>query len=300
MIEMNCIFEAEAEVGECPVWDGDRQVLYWVDCTGQKLNSLDPRSGVNRSWPMHADIGSCVLTEGSALIVGLRGGYHRFDPDSGEMVVLQAVEPARPQIRLNDGRCDRKGRYWAGTVHTPPSIDDPCGALYCLQPDLACERMLDGFLIPNGIAFSPDDRTFYMSDSHPAVQTIWAFDFDLESGRLSRRREFACTRSLGGRPDGAAVDCEGFYWIALIEGGQVARFAPDGTLDRLVQVPVSCPTMCAFGGPDLATMFITTARKVGTPPKVEKLAGVIFAFHPGVTGLPEPRFPRLPATDQLR
>lgn len=290
MTEVECIYRACNNLGECPVWDPLAQSLYWIDWSAKKLQRLKPGTGENAAWAMPMDIGSLVLKKEGGLVVALRDGFYDFDPVSERLAPLEQIRHGDPAIRMNDGRCDRAGRYWCGSVCIPPDTQMPKGALYCLEPDGQCSRHLDGFLIPNGIAISPDDRTFYISDSHPSVQTIWAFDFDLESGRLDNRRVFASTEDLAGRPDGAAVDADGFYWIALIGGGQVARFAPDGTLERTVEVPVSSPTMCAFGGETLSTMFLTSMRPAEMCPREAELAGGLFAFDPGVRGLPEPRF----------
>lgn len=290
MTTVDCVLKAKAEMGECPVWDTDAGKLWWIDITGQTLNRFDPVNRSNECWPVGTDIGSCALAGDGSVIMAMRGGFRRFDMRSEETTLLAAVEAETPAIRLNDGRCDGAGRYWAGTVHIPPDPDDPRGALFQLDPDGCCSRVLDNFLIPNGMAMSPDSRTLYISDSHPSVQTIWAFDFDLDAGELSRRRIFATTREMAGRPDGACVDAEGFYWIALIDGWQIARFAPDGRLDRTVQMPVSSPTMCCFGGDDLSTMYVTSIRPGRPDSREAELAGGIFAFDPGVRGLPEPRF----------
>lgn len=290
MVKVECIFEARAQLGECPVWDPVGEALFWVDSLGRTLNRFDPATGAAKSWPMPADIGCCVLRDSGGLVVGLRGGFSAFDPETASLTPLRAVEPDSPNVRLNDGRCDRAGRFWSGTVRIPPVVEQPSAALYCLDTDLTCRRKLGGLLISNGLAFSPDDRTLYLSDSHPSVQTIWAFDFDLATAAIGNRREFANTRGLAGRPDGAAVDAEGCYWIALVEGGRIARFTPDGRLDREVVLPVSHPTMCAFGGADLATMFVTSMRPANVTSDGDRLSGGLFAFDPGVVGLPEPGF----------
>jgi len=288
--DVHCLLDARATLGECPVWSVEEQALYWVDTLGRSVNRFDHVTGANQSWRLPQDIGCCALREGGGLVLGLRGGFHGFDPGSGALVPLRAVEADRPDVRLNDGRCDRRGRFWAGSVQVPPVPARPGGALHRLDRDHRCDKVLDGLLIPNGLAFSPDDRTLYLSDSHPSRQTIWAFEFDADEGRLGDRRIFATTWDLPGRPDGAAVDAEGFYWSAGIDGGQVVRFAPDGRIDRTVALPVSGPTMCAFGGPGLDVLFVTSMRPADVDGKVEPLAGGLFAFAAGVAGLPEPRY----------
>jgi sugar lactone lactonase YvrE len=290
MTDVVCVLDSKAALGECPVWSPEEQVLYWVDTLRRTLNRFDPTSGTNDSWEMPADIGCCALRNGGGLVVGLRGGFHLFDPRTMALAPLHAVDADRPEIRLNDGRCDRAGRFWAGTVRSPPEADNACAALYRLDRNRVCERMVDGLMISNGLAFSPDDRTLYLSDSHPSVQTIWAFDFDLETGTIANRRVFATTHDLPGRPDGATVDSDGFYWSANVDGGQLVRFAPSGRVDRTIPMPVSKPSMCNFGGPDLNVLFVTSIRPDQAFGRKEPLAGGIFALDPGVKGLPEPKF----------
>lgn len=290
MTDVVCVLDARAALGECPVWSPEEQALYWIDTLGRSLNRFDPVSGANHSWEMPADIGCCALREKGGLMVGLRGGFHLFDPGTGDLTPFHMIDSARPEIRLNDGRCDRAGRFWAGTVRTPPEPGNACAALYRLDSNGSCERMVDGLMISNGLAFSPDDRTLYLSDSHPSVQTIWAFDFDLEVGAITNRRVFATTHDLSGRPDGAAVDSEGFYWSANVDGGKLVRFAPNGRLDRIIPMPVSKPSMCSFGGPDLNVLFVTSIRPDKVSRREEPMAGGIFAFDARVKGLLEPKF----------
>ena len=205
---------------------------------------------------------------------------------------LVGVEHARPQMRFNDGRCDRQGRFWASTMQTNMGAD-AVGALYRYDPKndgivdhLAAQ--IEDLVVPNGLAFSPDGRTMYLSDSHPSRQLIWAFDYDIDSGTPHNRRVFVDMNSHPGRPDGAAVDAEGCYWICAIDAGQVLRFTPDGKLDRSLSLPVKKPTMCAFGGDRLDTLFVTSIRPQGIDLSDQPLAGGVFALNPGVKGLPEP------------
>ena len=193
---------------------------------------------------------------------------------------------------MNDGRCDRQGRFWAGSMALDMAAGHPVGALYRLDDDAndaPLRPQLDGFIVPNGLAFSPDGRTMYLSDSHPSVQKIWAFDYDTDSGTPSGRRLFVDMLDHPGRPDGAAVDADGCYWICGNDAGLIHRFTPDGRLDRSLAVPVKKPTMCAFGGARLDTLFVTSIRPGGDLSD-QPLAGGVFALNPGVTGLEEPAF----------
>jgi len=200
---------------------------------------------------------------------------------------LAAVSHALPGMRFNDGRCDRQGRFLAGTMLMNMAAGASVGCIYSYQKESELTKLLDGFITPNGMAFSPDGRTLYLSDSHPSVQMIWAFDYDTATGTPSRRRMFVDMNALPGRPDGAAVDEDGGYWICGNDAGLVHRFTPDGKLDRSLAVPVKKPAMCAFGGAGLDTLFVTSIRPEGIDLSDQPLAGGLFALRPGVRGLPE-------------
>jgi sugar lactone lactonase YvrE len=191
-------------------------------------------------------------------------------------------------MRFNDGRCDRQGRFLAGTMVLDMSLAAPLGQLYRLDLTQGrVERLCDSLIVSNGLAFSPDGRTMYLSDSHPSRRMVWAFDYDIDEGVPHGRRLFVDMNEHPGRPDGAAVDAEGCYWICGNDAGVVHRFTPAGRLLRSIEVPVSKPAMCAFGGTRLETLFVTSIRKEGEP-----LSGAVFALNPGVAGLPEPRLRR--------
>ena len=211
---------------------------------------------------------------------------------------MGSVTHALPDMRFNDGRCDRQGRFLAGTLWMNAVPGSSAGCVYRYQPthDGAGQmiKLLDGFVTPNGMAFSPDGRTMYLSDSNIAVQQIWAFDYDIDTGVPSNRRVFVDMNPMPGRPDGAAIDAEGCYWICAIDAGLVHRFRPDGKLDRSLAVPVKKPTMCAFGGAGLDTLFVTSIRPSGIDLSDQPLAGGLFALRPGVCGLPEPTFSPVP------
>ena len=283
-----CVLDAKAQTGESPVWVPEEQALYWTDIPGKTLNRFDPATGDNRVWPMPEQVGSFALREGGGLVAALRSGFALIDPERGRVEPLVDPEADRPDNRFNDGRCDRQGRFWAGSMNEPRAARS--GALYRLDPDRRCHRMAGDVMVANGLAFSPDDRLLYWSDSR--ALTIYAFDFDAASGEIENRRTFARLAPHQGGPDGAAVDAEGGYWSACYRGARVMRFRPDGTIERKIRLPVSRVTMCAFGGPDLRTLYITTARGGLSAAELERepLAGGIFALEVDVQGLPEPRF----------
>ncbi|MBI3453510.1 MAG: SMP-30/gluconolactonase/LRE family protein [Rhodospirillales bacterium] len=290
-ISVDCILRAGAQLGECPVWSPEERSLYWVDIPACKLNRFDPSTGINRSWTMPAPIGSFVLRRTAGAVVALRSGFFRIDFTTGETMAMAEPLADNPACRFNDGRCDRAGRFfWAGTMEDPPDPLAPQGELYRFGTDRHCVSTVADLIVSNGLAFSPDGRTMYLSDSHAAVQTIWTFDYDHDAGIISNRRVFATTRELEGRPDGAAIDADGCYWTAANGGWQLIRFTPDGRVDRTIPLPVCKPTMLCFGGPDLDTIYVTSMQPPPGMPGDHSLAGCILALAAGVRGLPEPRF----------
>jgi sugar lactone lactonase YvrE len=283
-----CVLDARARLGECPVWSSDEQALYWVDINAPSLNRFDPKSGANVAWPMPSSIGSFALRAQGGFVAALRDGIWLVDRAGrlGDRVAEAPYDPAHH--RFNDGRADRAGRFWVGTMNE--RRDAASGALYCLDEYFALNRVLDGITISNGLAWSPDQRTLYHADT-PA-RTISAYAFDAANGTLSDRREFAHFDGETERPDGAAVDSDGCYWTAFYRGGKVVRLSARG--ERLAEfpLPAMCPTMCAFGGPDLRTLYVTTARQMREADELARLpqSGGIFAMRVDVPGLPEPEF----------
>lgn len=287
---VDCALRVRAGTGEGPVWHGEERALYWVDIPARLLNRFDPAAGTNRSWLMPQAIGCFAFRRAGGVIAALQSGFHEVDLATGG--TTPRAEPLKGEAgcRFNDGRCDRAGRYfWAGTMGEPPDPQRPRGAFYRYGTDGRCTRMIDGLIVANGLAFSPDGRIMYVSDSHAAVQTIWAFDYDSADGVATDRRVFATTHDIAGRPDGAAVDTDGCYWTAANSGAQLVRYTPAGKVDRRIALPVHRPTMPCFGGADLGTLYVTSMQPLPGEPRHE-LDGAILAVRPGVTGLPEPRF----------
>jgi sugar lactone lactonase YvrE len=286
---MKCVLEAKATVGECPRWHPLEKALYWVDIYEPSLNRFDPRTGENRKWPMPERIGCFGFRRGGGFIAGMQSGIFLVDVEK-EVTThrIFAYEPGNPESRFNDGRCDPGGRFWAGTMNE--SMDKRVGALFRVDHDLKCTKMVDHLIVPNGMAFSPDGRTMYHSDSRQDY--VFAWDFNAATGDIANQRIFLAMDIQEGRPDGAAVDAEGYYWICHIGGWHLARYSPEGKIDRVIGIPVQRPTMCAFGGPDLKTLYITTAKYPLSETALRKqpLAGGLFAFDAGVAGIPEPFF----------
>jgi len=283
-----CVLDARASLGECPVWSSDEQALYWVDINGPSLNRFDPKSHVNLAWPMPSSIGSFALRDQGGFVAALRDGIWLIDR-KGRLGDRMAEAPYDPSHhRFNDGRADRSGRFWVGTMNE--RRDAASGALYCLDGYFALTRVLDGITISNGLAWSPDGRTLYHADT--PTRTINAYAFDATGGTVSGKREFARFDGETERPDGAAVDRDGCYWIAFYRGGKIARLSPRG--ERLAEyvLPAMCPTMCAFGGPELRTLYVTTARQNREPDELARLpqSGGLFAMQVDTPGLPEPKF----------
>ncbi|MFO1149935.1 MAG: SMP-30/gluconolactonase/LRE family protein [Alsobacter sp.] len=286
MTDIVPLLDIRAELGEGTLWDPLAQVLWWVDIWGKTIHRTDPLTRTNQSFATPSYVGAVGVREAGGLVVSLVDGFHFFDPASGTWTPIADPESDRPDTRFNDGKPDRQGRFWSGTVfEDPPRPTRHVGALYRLDPDLTCHRMVDGIGSSNGLAFSPDSRTMYFADSQGGY--VWAWDFDPGTGDIDRRRVYIDFRDTGGCADGATVDAEGCYWTTLPESGKLSRYDPDGRLMRTIMMPTLIPTCCEFGGPDLDILFVTSAklRKLTDP-----LAGALFAIDVGVKGLPLPYF----------
>lgn len=280
--------KATAELGEGPVWAERENALYWADATAGQLNRLDVRTGTNQMWQLKDRLGSFALCEGGGVIAALHKGFAFLDIEAGVMSWVARPFPTEAKLHLNDGRCDRSGRfYWAGTVDE--TRVERNGALFRLSADGKCTQMAAGVISSNGTAFSPDNRVLYYADSRGLE--IWRFDHDPATGDLSNRQLFASIAEGEGLPDGAAVDAEGYYWSARVFGGRIFRYRPDGTIDRSILLPFQNPTMVAFGGPQLRTLYITSSpRNLDELEAARQKAGSVFAMEVDVPGLPEPRF----------
>jgi L-arabinonolactonase len=287
--EVDCVLDIRAELGECPVWCGEEKALYWIDIYTGRLNRFEPETGVNRIWALSEPIGSFALTDDGSVLLALKSGLARFDLRTGQTTPLVQPEAHLPNNRLNDGRCDRQGRFWVGSMEDPVDPSGPKGSLYRFDGDQRCTRMSGGLFVANGLAFSPDGRTLYHSDSFKAVRTIWAWDLDPDDGQIRNRRVFVDTSGMPGRPDGGAVDADGCYWMAGNDGWEIVRFTPEGIVDRRIALPVAKPSMLAFGGDKLDIIYVTSIRP-SAGLENQPQAGSLFAVRAGVTGLPEPRF----------
>ncbi|MBT6440903.1 MAG: SMP-30/gluconolactonase/LRE family protein, partial [Alphaproteobacteria bacterium] len=277
------------QLGEGPLWDVQEQMIYWVDGKNSEIWRHNPATGETRTWKTPEDPGSFALREnGKGLVVAMWNGFRFFDLETGETTVIEDMEQDLPTSRFNDGRCDRQGRFWVGSMDDKHT--DPIGSLYRLDADLGHEVQERGVICSNSTCFSPDGETMYYADTY--INTIWAYDLDTASGQLSNRRVFADTTDMKGVPDGSIVDAEGYLWNAMWDGWSVVRFAPDGTVDRIVEVPVQRPTCPMFGGKYLGQLYVTSAR-IGLEPDDlvnQPDAGALLMLDPGVKGVPETRF----------
>ena len=285
MVDMQCIWNGKAVLGEGPVWDVAEQALFWVDIKKQTIHRLDPRNGAVQTWGMPGQVGCVALDYGGNFIAALQQGIFRVDRSGGVCELLVDPEPALPTNRFNDGKVDPQGRFWAGTL-PDNEVWDPVGSLYVLGSNGICEPRLAGLRCSNGLGWSPDGRTMYVTDS--MVGTIWAFDFDGLNGALSARRIFARWPISEGVPDGLAVDEDGHVWTVVWDGWSIRRYTPSGRLVKTVPIPVQRPTSCAFGGARLDILYVTSAS-IGMDAH-ETLDGALFAFEPGVKGLPISRY----------
>jgi len=290
--EVRVAVAAAALLGESPVWHPREAALYYTDIPGRQLQRFEPASGDLRHWSFDTEVASFAPRLDGTLLLAMRDGLWVFDPRSGERsrVAEPPYDPAHE--RFNDGKCDPLGRFWVGTIYEPR--DPPLASLHCFAKS-RLTREAEGFTTVNGLAWSPNGRAMHWSDTK--AHTIYAADFDLGSGTLSNRRVFARfplkrpeqdLASYGGRPDGAAMDVEGCYWVAMFEGQRLLRLSPDGAVVREVELPVRCPTMPCFGGPDLRTLYVTTAREKRPAAELiaQPFAGCVLALDVDVPGLP--------------
>jgi len=280
-----------AAVGECPVWHAKDLALYWVDIPARRIVRLEVASGRRAEWTLPEQVACFAFDSAGTIVAGMESGLFAVTLQAtGETRVERLGAPAfdAPGMRFNDGRCDRQGRFWAGTMVQDMSLASTAGALYRFDAGGALsEPVVGGLVTQNGLAFSPDGATMYLSDSHPTRRLVWAFDFDVGTGTPHNRRVFADLHHHAGRPDGAAVDADGCYWTCANDAGRLLRFTPQGKLDRTVALPASKPSMCAFGDDDLSTLYVTSIRPAANATDDD---GYLFALRPGVQGLPEPEY----------
>jgi sugar lactone lactonase YvrE len=286
------------KVGESPVWSEANQCIYWVDIEGPFIHRLNWVNRHQSTWTLPERVGCIAMSNRGTLIAAMETGIFEVilsEPPVAHVSLLASVNHPQTSMRFNDGRCDPQGRFWAGTMVRDMGLASPAGGIYGLDERGLRGPVLGGYITPNGMAFSPDGTTAYLSDSHPSRQQIWKHSFDAATGTWGPQAAWVDMQALPGRPDGAAVDAEGCYWICGNDAGRIHRFSPQGELLQSIAVPVSKPAMCAFGGPELRHLFVTSIRPASPAPGFDAtLDGALLVLEPGVQGLPEPLFSRFP------
>ena len=302
--KIECVVACENYLGESPLWDVESGMFYWVDGTGRRKGKdnvfrMDPRTGAveTRAIPDH-DIGALAVRRDGGLVMAVDDGFYFYDFDRHDLELIAHVEADQPRTRLNDGKVDRRGRFIAGGMDDEEELAI-CG-LWRLDPDLSVTRIGGGIICTNGPSWSPDDKTFYVTCSFQ--DTMWAYDYDIETGELSNRREFASTKDSAAICDGSTVDAEGCVWTAEIRTGEVVRRTPDGEEERRIGMPVRNVTSVMFGGDELDEIYVTTMARIDHPgaahhdtfvveDRPQFGAGSLFRITGlGIRGVPEPRF----------
>lgn len=287
-------YDAVMQTGESPLWHADEQALYWVDIPGRTVHRLDPASGAHQQWVLDTEPASLAIADQGGLVVATRAGVLHLDTSTADVrTTVIAPAPYDTAItRFNDGKVDGAGRYWIGTIYEPR--DKPAADMYVLEQGTLRQAWAGGMTNSNGLAFSPDGLTMYHADT--SAHLVRRFAFDIGAGTVGAERplkQFSSDKAnnYGGRPDGAAVDSEGNYWSALFEGARIVKLSPDGEVLAEIALPVRCPTMVAFGGPNLRTLYVTSA---GARPAEElaqyPFSGKLLAIQVDVAGRLEPAY----------
>lgn len=288
MRELDCelVLDAHADLGEGPTWDEDSGALIWVDINPGLVHRWEPGVGEDTSTAVGQKVGAAVQRAAGGLVLAVQDGFALLD--GGDTTMLADVEADNPTTRMNDGKCDRRGRFWAGTMALDKTPGG--GALYRFDADRRVERMVDDVTTSNGMDWTLDDRQMYYIDT--PTRGVDVFDFDVDTGAIANRRRFVTLPDGVGNPDGMTLDADGCLWVALHRGSAVHRYTPEGTLDCIVRLPVSLVTSCCFGGRDLDRLFITSASTGLSDEQLEgePHAGGLFACNPGTTGLPPTPF----------
>lgn len=290
-MEIQRIPGVHCATGESPFWHAAQAAWYWVDIPARRIWRMDHAGGALRNWLAPEMVACIAAAADGSLVAGMETGIFRLE--LGEDGLAQASRLAAPPetelgqgMRFNDGRCDRQGRFWSGTMFMDMGAARAVGGLYSYSGEQGLHGpVVSGMLTQNGLAWSPDGRTMYLSDSHPLKRTVWAFDYDVDSGTPHNQRVFLDLIGQKGRPDGAAVDADGCYWTCANDGGLLQRFTPAGQLDREIALPMAKPSMCAFGGPALDTLLVTSID-----PGTGGDAGSVVLLRPGVSGVAETPF----------
>lgn len=288
-MRIEVLVDVKTTLGEGPLWDVEEQRLYWIDSFDGRVFRCTPDGRELRAWDVPQKIGSMCLRKSGGAVVSLARGFHFLDFRTGEVSPIVDPEPERPNNRLNDGKVDKRGRFIAGSMDTME--EGPNGALYRLDADLVVTKLAGDIIVSNGPCWSPDGNTFYFTDTWSGE--ISAYDYDQASGTVVDKRCFCRIPADGGAFDGATVDAEGCVWSAHVYAGRIVRYRPDGSVERVIEMPVKKVTSVMFGGPDLDVLYVTSMANPPLPrfPGDGVLRGSLFAIRDlGVRGVPEPRF----------
>lgn len=292
MTDVAVALDAGALLGECPRWHPAERKLYWVDIERNELHRLDPASGSDDMMRFDAPVGCFAFMRDGGFLLAMKDGFAVLDEWGARPRPFgDQLFRDQPDIRFNDGRTDSRGRFWVGSVNMAKSAHN--AALYRLDGDGSIRLAENGMLTCNGAAFSPDERYFYHTDT--PSHRLCRYPYETRTGELGLRNLYHEFPHGEGRPDGGSADAEGYYWSALFDGSRVVRLSPEGEIVQSVALPVSRPTMIAFGGEDLRTAYVTTARTGLDAEQLEQqpLAGAIFSFSVDVPGIREKPFVRL-------
>ena len=288
MIEIECIIDAKAQLGEATYWDPKDQVLWWIDIYGRTIHRTDPLTREDRTWQAPEYLGTLSLRDKGGLVVSMVSGFYFFDPASGRFDAIADPEANIEDTRFNDGKTDRQGRFFSGTMfEAPGKTPAKIGSLWRLDLDLSVRKVIDGVGCSNGLAWSPDGRTMYFTDSH--TNLVWAFDYDAATGEARNRRIFIDLTGEGFIVDGATVDAAGNYWLTIPFKGKVLAYDRSGKRMQSIDLPVDLPTCCEFGGKDLDVLYVTSAilRRDAKALAGQTNPGGLFAIHGlGARGLP--------------
>ena len=289
MSKVEIAYETKAELGEGPSWDSEQKVLYWTDIANSVVHVYHPIEGTNETIPIGQNVGAVVVDEHGDLIVATEYGLHRYIMKEKKLELIEDPEVGMSQNRFNDGKCDAKGRFFAGTMDKGGS--SPTGSLYCLNSDMKVEKKLSDLTISNGLAWNMANDTMYFIDT--PTRKVFVFDYNLETGEVTNQREVITFPEELGNPDGMTIDTEDKLWIAGWGNGKLSRWDPvKGELLAVFEVPAKQVTSCAFGGDNLDTLYITTARIGLNEQELEQwpLSGSLFRLKTDVKGLAANRF----------
>jgi L-arabinonolactonase len=276
-------------LGEGAVWDSESKALYFLDIFGKSVFRHDPASGVTQSWPTPGHVGALALREGGGALLAMGDSLHTLDFATGACEKIAGPAFASDQVTINDGAADRAGRFVFGGCSAGIDNPRPIGGLYSLGADRAISELDHGTHQSNSHCFSPDGRTLYAADSF--VKTLYAYDYDPATGQASGKRAFFDTSRLGGVPDGSAVDADGVVWVSIFQAGKVAAVRPDGTLDRVIDMPALLISSVAWGGPELDRLYVTTIDPAAFGWDAEENAGHVYVIDGlGSRGVPEGRY----------